>query len=321
MGKFGIWHINDNKPVRVDSGSISLEKHLENWIESDPAMLPGNLEIVARQMILEGGRLDLLGIDPLGRWVVVELKAGEVNLSTFTQALYYAAQIDQMSFDILESKINAYLGSTGKTITDVLRARGLVPDDQARGKELLLYLVGTKKSRGMENLMEYIGSRTNFSTTIIVFEVFNIEEGKPILVREMTEQEVTPHATAPLQSTMREVNDLLALGEREGIGIELRKLHQASEKLGFYARPYKHAIMYTSPKNKSRMLFTVIVDKNPMQVYWGPETFADYYPVDEENLRSFFGEPGWKNYDAQSIDAAIDYLFSLGINENTEPQS
>lgn len=318
MGKFGIWHIHDNKPLKVESGSIGLEAHLEDWIESDPAMLPGSLEIVARQMLLEGGRLDLLGLDPLGRWVVVELKAGEVGLSTFTQALYYAAQIDQMSFAELETKINAYLSRSGRTITDVLRARGLVPDDQQHDKEILLYLVGTKKSRGMENLMDYVSTKTNFSTTIIVFEVFNIEEGKPILVREMTEQEVAPLTTTTVQHFAREVNDLLALGDQTGIGVELRKLHAAADAHGFYARPYKHAIMYTSPKNKTRMLFTVFVDKEPMQVYWGPETFADYYPVEESQIRDLFGEPGWKQYDAQSIDAVIEKLYSLGINEDVE---
>ncbi len=54
-------------PIPVPETSIDLEQHLETWIENDPALVQAGLEIVGRQMAIDGGRLDLLAIDPLGR--------------------------------------------------------------------------------------------------------------------------------------------------------------------------------------------------------------------------------------------------------------
>ena len=48
----------------MDASPYRPERHLEEWIEKDPALLQGGLAIVGRQIVLEGGRLDLLALDP-----------------------------------------------------------------------------------------------------------------------------------------------------------------------------------------------------------------------------------------------------------------
>jgi RecB family endonuclease NucS len=35
--------------------------------------------VVGRQIDLEGGRLDLLAIDPQGRWTIIEIKRGTLR--------------------------------------------------------------------------------------------------------------------------------------------------------------------------------------------------------------------------------------------------
>jgi RecB family endonuclease NucS len=95
MGKFKVWQVGDQIPLKAEESNVGLEKNLESWIEADPSMLPGELEIICRQMTVEGGRLDLLALDPLGRLVVIEIKAGPLYSDVISQGIYYAAQIYQ----------------------------------------------------------------------------------------------------------------------------------------------------------------------------------------------------------------------------------
>lgn len=59
-------------------------------------MLPGDLEIVARQLVLEAGRSDLLALDRRGRLHVMEVKRGVLTRDTVPQGLDYAACIEGM---------------------------------------------------------------------------------------------------------------------------------------------------------------------------------------------------------------------------------
>ncbi len=71
MRRVGIWTITPGGPRRLASASLDLEQRLEEWIERDPALLDPDLTIVGRQMRLDAGLLDLLALDPQGRWIVI----------------------------------------------------------------------------------------------------------------------------------------------------------------------------------------------------------------------------------------------------------
>src|SRR4030066_335578 len=116
MGKFKIWQVGEGIPLKLVESNVGLEKNLEGWIETDPSLLPGELEIICRQMSVEGGRLDLLALDPLGRCVIIEVKAGALFSDVISQALYYAAQIDKFSFETFESKVHDYLAKNNKDL-------------------------------------------------------------------------------------------------------------------------------------------------------------------------------------------------------------
>jgi len=55
MSQIGLWHITDDGPKILKRGGIGLEKNLEAWIERDPSLLQIGLEIVGRQVRVEGG--------------------------------------------------------------------------------------------------------------------------------------------------------------------------------------------------------------------------------------------------------------------------
>ena len=86
----GIWHLDQNTPKRYSFAKLRYEKMLEDWIEGDPTLISADMAIVGRQVHLDSGQLDLLGIDKLGNWAVIELKREKVRRHTVAQALDYA---------------------------------------------------------------------------------------------------------------------------------------------------------------------------------------------------------------------------------------
>ena len=101
MRQMLLWQVTDETPQKLTRGGIDLETHLEDWIERDPSLLQNGLTIVGRQVAVEGGTLDLLALDPQGRWVVIEIKRGRVLRKTIAQALDYAACITRLPDDEL----------------------------------------------------------------------------------------------------------------------------------------------------------------------------------------------------------------------------
>jgi hypothetical protein len=103
------WRVGDRRPVRIARSSVALERSLEEWVEADPSLVVDGRLIVGRQVGLAAGRLDLLGIDPSGRWMVVEIKAGRLYRDVLTQALDYVALIHKLPAERLQSITEEYL--------------------------------------------------------------------------------------------------------------------------------------------------------------------------------------------------------------------
>ena len=130
MPPIGLWAIGDNGPSKLLGSDVELEKQLEEWIERDSDLLEAGLVVVGRQIMLEAGPLDLLAIDPQGRWVVIEIKRGAVRRDTIAQVLDYASCVASMPYQDLAGKINSYLAT-------------LQADLSAHSKALLLHRPAT----------------------------------------------------------------------------------------------------------------------------------------------------------------------------------
>ena len=96
MRKLGIWQVANDTLTRVTEAHVELERHLEDWISADPALLQEGLVVVGRQIQLECGRLDLLALDPQGRWAVIEIKRGALDRKTVAQVVDYAACLAEL---------------------------------------------------------------------------------------------------------------------------------------------------------------------------------------------------------------------------------
>ena len=144
-----VWHLCGDRPKKLQESKIDFEQYLEEWIETDPELLQVGLTIVGKQISVEGGRLDLLAIDPQGRWVIIEIKRGQLRREVIAQIIDYASSLAAMPDEDFTRKIDDYLQSTGTSIKKFLDERDAHDVLEIDNREFLLFIVGTKKASGL----------------------------------------------------------------------------------------------------------------------------------------------------------------------------
>ena len=293
MQQIGIWHVTEQGPKRLETTEIDLEQYLEEWIEEDPGLLQHGLTIVGRQFGVEAGRMDLLALDPQGRWVVIEIKrGGRVRRETIAQALDYASCIATMGQDELYQKVGEYLQAHGGSIGELFKERDGQNDEQGEPREVMTYVVGTGSAPGLERMIDYLGGVHGVPIALVSYEVLEIKDGQRILVRELTEPEISLPTT---EEHRLMAEDVCAVAEDAGIGSVFRMILDAARSHGLYARPYKRSIMYAPPVNRTRALFTIQAEPKAdrlIRAWVGSKVFAEFYPVTEEAAISIIGEQG-----------------------------
>ncbi len=114
-----IWRLTEGKAAALTQTSLAaeelLESHLEDWIEQHPEMLEERLIIIGRQVPIVGigDRIDLLGVDPRGALVVIELKRDSAGGDVDFQALRYASYVSRWSYNDVRTQAERYAASEG----------------------------------------------------------------------------------------------------------------------------------------------------------------------------------------------------------------
>lgn len=319
MPKLGVWQIRKMAPIKLDAALVDLEEHLEDWIEKDPGLLQEGLTVVGRQMTVDGGRLDLLAVDTQGRWIVIEIKAGQVRRDTVAQAIDYASSVAMMPWTALSSKANSYLQQSGAAGGQSLQELGVHEDEAPR--DVWMTVVGTGREPGLERIVNYLADVYDVPITIISYEVFSIASGEQIMVRELSEvegAEKEPRSSSHYDLTIEQMR---AMAAENGIGEAFDVLLDTANRHGFYPRTYKRSVMYTPPQNKTRMLYTVRTDADSegnLQLYVWAEAFSEFYDVTAEKAANLLGDKGWHSMravDAREFAAQLDKL--LGAEEQS----
>jgi hypothetical protein len=197
----------------------------------------------------------------------------------------------------------------------LFRDRGLEAIDFNKDKEILIYVVGTQSASGINTMLDYMSKKSRLPLTAVTFDIYKLENGNRILIREITE------ADLPISKTSRETQrnkftseKICSQADHNGVGQEFRYVLAESSRLGLYPRLYPYSIMYTHPDHKSRMLFTVWNNRKPLLVWVGYEAFVDYYPVTIEQVAGALGLSGRRTLDmegARQLVSGLEKLMSL----------
>jgi hypothetical protein len=297
--KVALWKVDGNVPNRIEESQVELERSLEEWIESDPSLLEGDLAIVARQLQTEAGRLDLLGIDPNGRWQVIEIKRGALTRETIAQALDYASCIAAFTESDLRAAIEPYVNEHGSDLDTILEDRDAVDSLDPAQREVAILIVGVGRTQGLDRIASFLAEKFSVPLSVISFNLFDVAEGTRVLAREITEP-VAPDGQEGEGPVFRPT-DVLRLAEQSGNGDVFHEFMNTAVEHGLYPRAWKTSIMFTPPSNRTRMLFTIWArpQKGLLKTYVGGSVFTEYFPTTIGKVRKHLGNEGWRLMDAQ----------------------
>ena len=139
----------------VEGSDISLEKQLEDWLESDISLVDADLLVIGRQVETDfRGKIDLLCMDSNGDLVVVEVKRGKLRREAVAQALDYASWAKDLSREHVCGIAQEYYGD--RTLDTAFQERfdGRLPDvinDTHRS-----LIVGESTDADAERMVRYL---------------------------------------------------------------------------------------------------------------------------------------------------------------------
>jgi hypothetical protein len=320
MSGIGLWRIKDAAPSRLSISSVGLEQHLEAWIERDPSLLEHGLTIVGRQLRTEAGPLDLLAIDPQGRWVLIEIKRDRLRREVLAQAIDYASCLHGLDSETLRRHCDAYLNGRGHgDLASVLQQRGRTLDDD-EDLELVIYLVGTGIDPGLERMVAFLGDNAKFEIRVVTFSVFGEEETGLMLAREIHEQ-VSVEAAATRRGggdRVPSAEELLERADRHGSGHIARPIIEAAEEVGLYLRRYSRSVTVGPPQMKTRMLMYLPLDypervgpdrKQPISI--SAEAFEEFFGIPAARVTEALGFNGENRVDEAGARRIVEGLREL----------
>ena len=159
--EIGIWEIDRESRAVAKLGVAELvetEQMLEDVLVANPDMLVRGLELVGRQVPVETGYVDLLGIGEDGRLVVFELKREKLTRDAVAQALDYCSYLEALPEAELATLITERSGKDGiDKIADFEEWYGSRGGDSI--KPVRMVLVGLGVDRSASRMVSYLARR------------------------------------------------------------------------------------------------------------------------------------------------------------------
>lgn len=306
MTRLGIWRIDEASatPQTVTRSHVGLEKNLEDWIANDVTLIGEGLRIVGRQIRIDNGILDLLALDSQDRWVVIEVKPGMLVPDALTQALGYTASIARLDVADLREKVKPHLGRFGDPEELSARVEQQL-ESEGEQREIAVLLVGAGVHPGLDRTRDFLG-RFRVPIRIVSFEVFELEGGPKLLVREVVEEQVEPSAP-PRRRTVEAIRQ--RAGD-EGVVEQFERFVNMSRAAGLAVQPQKLSVRIAPPANRTRFLMYASPHKRGMSVYTGPPQFAEFFPpLTEEEVAEALGPDGEGGFlEGVELDARLERI-------------
>ena len=157
----GIWKIDRASGAGTKLGCaerVETEDMLEAVLVENPGMLMRGLTLVGRQVPVETGYADLLGIDEDGRLVVFELKREKLTRNAVAQILDYCTYLEALPDSDLATLIAERSGTDGiNEISDFEEWYGSQGGDSI--KPVRMVLVGLGIDTSASRMVAYLADR------------------------------------------------------------------------------------------------------------------------------------------------------------------
>ena len=280
VGQSGEGTLQQPEPRRVKRSHIALEKHLEDWIAADVTLVAEGLTLVGRQISIDDGRLDLLAIDSHDRWVVIEIKPGVLESGALGQALSYASSIARLGADELYEKLEPRLGEFGDAEKLSARVKRQL-DGEEPERDVAVLLVGAGIHPGLERQNEFLG-RFRVPTSVVSFEVFELDGGPQLLIREVVDEPTEP----PPPRRRLTVEAIRRCADDVGVVKQFDRFVNMATEAGLAVQPQRASVRIAPPTNRTRFLMYAQPQSGgsggELRIHVGPKQFAEFFPhVDE----------------------------------------
>ena len=187
MEEVKIWAIGDSyaaTPLESKT-QVETEALLEETLVRNPELLIPGLRLVGRQTPMEGGALDLLGVDTDGRLVVFELKRGTLSRDAVAQVIDYASYLDAMELAELAEYISERSGEHGiDSIEDFQDWYGQDFGELESLKPLRQFLVGLGADDRTERMVRFLAENSSMDISLLTFHGFE-HDGKTLLAKQV----------------------------------------------------------------------------------------------------------------------------------------
>ena len=277
--------------------------HLEDWIVNDVSLVSEGLTLVGRQVSVDDGRLDLLAIDFQDRWVVIEVKPGVLDSGALSQALYYAASLAGLGHDELYAKLEPKLASFGdaKAISTSVKQQ---LDGEREERDIAVLLVGAGIHPGLERMSEFLG-RFGVPISVVSFEVFELDGGPKLLIREVVEEPIqSPHPRPRLT-----VEAIREVAVQEGVVAQFDRFVRISADAGLAVQPQRASVRIAPPADRRRFLLYANPQSGGISIYTNPPMFAEFFPITEAEAAKALGPDSERGYLAgAALDERLDRI-------------
>ncbi|MGA9192752.1 MAG: hypothetical protein WBZ24_13560, partial [Anaerolineales bacterium] len=196
-----------------------------------------------------------------------------------------------------------------KDIHAILSERNASDSLEPEEREIRLIVAGTGRSEGLDRIARFLSASDDIQLSVVTFSVFQIENGRPILVREIADPEIEAPGPKRRRETLS-VDEICDKADKNGIGAEFREILEVARSVGLYPRPFKRSIMYTPMDRRNVMVFTAQAESkdNKIPLYSGPNYFSEYFDVSESDAAQKLGidEEGWRDLDPRGVREFLD---------------
>ena len=243
MKKAIAWALDSvGKPVPLNSGAFDLEKHLEEWVDTDASIVADDVLLIGRQVSTSYWTvIDLLGIDSQGNLVIIELKRDQTLRETVAQGIEYAAWCSKLSYDDICAIATKRYASQEAFATAFQEQFGQsLPETLNDGQRILL--VAPEISDSTAAVIEYLSQTYQVPINGVSFDVFDVD-GRKIVVRHLVREETAEPPIPPKKSSIRTLDEFKSAADQNGVGEAFERLLETISRSARATPPRPSAVL------------------------------------------------------------------------------
>lgn len=221
--RIGVWRVGGEGSTKLaypleELQTTETEQKLEELLVASPEVLVPGLKLIGRQVVTEGGPLDLLGIDQSGTLVIFELKRGTLTRDAVAQILDYASDLGARDAEDFATLVEENSGRHGiEPIKDFADwYKGEFPDvSEPPPADLRLVLVGLGVDDRAVRIVNYL-AQGGVDIQLLTFQAFR-HGSETLLARRLETVEPAVGRATPSGGTKQGNERLLQqLAEEQG---------------------------------------------------------------------------------------------------------